>query len=154
MKPEILQARFSDNSTFKASESFVRNWIRRSMGWTLQKATQAAHKKPKDWEEQCERSTLRKAYLIKELDIPDAAFLVNADQTQVVYAPGNRLTYTPKGSKDVSVIGIEEKHAFTLMVSVAADGTVLPFQAIYGGLTERSCPAPEAPCYRDEKIGS
>jgi hypothetical protein len=56
---------------------------------------------------------------------------VNSDQMQMVYVPGNCLTYNPTGAKQVAVVGIEEKRAFTLMVSVAADGTILPFQAIY-----------------------
>lgn len=148
MKPEILAVRFRDNSTFKASDSFLRSWLHGVMGWSMRKATQAAQKKPLDWEDQCERSAIRKAYLIKEHDIP-ASLWVNADQTQVVYAPGNRMTWTQTGSKDVSVVGVEEKRAFTLMVSVAANGTVLPFQAIYSGATHRSCPDPDAPFYTE-----
>lgn len=38
---------------------------------------------------------------------------------------------------------------FILLVSVTCDGTVLPFQAVYQGLTEQSLPQPSAPCYND-----
>jgi hypothetical protein len=101
------------------------------MSWSIRAATQAAQKQPNDWEDQCEQSFFWKAYSIKEYDIHEALY-VNSDQTQIVYAPGNRLTYNPTGSKQVAVVGVEEKHcAFTLMVSVAADGTILLFQAIY-----------------------
>ena len=69
------------------------------------------------------------------------------DQTQGVFAPRNKLRYAEIGVKQVSLVGAEEKCAFTIMVSVANDGTLLPFQAIYEGLTKRSTPPPESPHY-------
>ena len=48
------------------------------------------------------------------------------------------------GAKQVAVVGIEEKRAFTLMVSVAADGTILLFQAIYQGSTRNSLPSADS----------
>lgn len=110
------------------------------MNWSIRRATQAAHKLPNNWEDQCEQSFFRKVYVIKEEDIP-APLYVNSDQTNVVYAPGNRMTWAPTGAKQVSVVGVDEKRAFTLLISVAADGTLLPLQAIYVGLTDRSCPS-------------
>ncbi|KAE9395334.1 hypothetical protein BT96DRAFT_958536 [Gymnopus androsaceus JB14] len=100
--------------------------------------TQAARKRPNDWEDQCERSEFRKAYVIKEEDIP-AELWVNSDQTQIVYAPGDKMTWAPTGAKQVSLVGADEKRAFTLML--------LPFQAVYQGLTEKSCPSPGSPEY-------
>jgi DDE superfamily endonuclease len=146
--PEILEKTFKDGSTFRASESFVRKWLHDTLDWSRRKGTQAAHKLPDNWEDQCEQSTFRKAYSIKEENIA-AKLWVNSDQTQGVYAPGDKMTWAPKGSKQVPVHGAEEKRAFTLMVSVASDGTVLPMQAIYTGKTERSCPSPNAPHYAD-----
>jgi hypothetical protein len=58
------------------------------LSWSLQKATQAAQKLPKDWEDQCEQSFFHKAYAIKEEAIPPELY-INSDQTQLVYAPGN-----------------------------------------------------------------
>ncbi|KJA29084.1 hypothetical protein HYPSUDRAFT_104579, partial [Hypholoma sublateritium FD-334 SS-4] len=118
------------------------------MSWSMRKGTQAAQKRPIDWEDQCEKSFLRKAYSIKEYDI-HASLYVNSDQTQIIYAPGNSMTWAPTGSKQVSIVGAEEKRAFTLMVSVASDGEVLPFQAIYHGLSNRSLPNQNAPHYQD-----
>ena len=127
--PEILNAPYRDGSSFKASDDFVQKWMRHQLNWSECKATRAAQKIPDDWEEKCERSFLRKAYSIKEYDIPSALY-VNSDQTQVVYAPGNKMTYAPIGAKQVSLVGGDEKWAFTAMVSIANDGTLLPFQAI------------------------
>ncbi|KAF6740973.1 hypothetical protein DFP72DRAFT_743759, partial [Ephemerocybe angulata] len=116
--------------------------------WSRRKATQAAQKLPDDWEEQCVRSCMRKSYVIREHDIVPELF-INSDQTQVVYAPGDKMTYDKKGEKQVRVIGLEEKRAFTVVVSVASDGSVLPFQAIYKGSSKNSLPSPEAPNYND-----
>lgn len=148
--PNIFDIRFRDGSSFKASESFVREFLRNQLGWSIRHATQASQKKPQNWEDLCERSFFRKAFAIKEEDIPSALY-VNSDQTQVVYAPGNRMTWAKKGSKQVALVGAEEKRAFTLLVSVAADGTALPFQAIYQGGTVKSLPSPHAPKMADVK---
>ena len=146
MKPEIFEHQFKDGTHFRASESFIRKLLHGLLCWSIRKATQAAQKRPKDWEDQCEHSFLRLAYLIKEWMIHQR-LLVNSDQTQVVYAPGNRMTWNPTGEKQVAVVGVEEKRAFTLLVSVSADGSVLPFQAVYQGLTKRSLPNENAPSY-------
>ncbi len=146
MKPGIFDQKFKDGSTFHASDSFVRKFLHGVLSWSLRKATQAAQKLPKDWEDQCERSFFRKAYSIKEKDI-HLKLYANSDQTQMLYAPGNWMTYTQTGSKQVAVIGMDEKRAFTLLVSVAADGTILPFQAVYQGKTKLSLPAATSPNY-------
>jgi len=109
----------------------------------------AAQKIPDDWEDQCKKSALRLGYEIKEYDITEVAFLVNTDQTQVTLTPGDKLTYEETGSKQVSLVGSEEKRAFTVLVGIAGDGTLLPFQAIYEGKTTCSIPSKNAPHYDD-----
>jgi hypothetical protein len=74
---------------------------------------------------------------------------VNSDQTQVVYAPGDKLTWAETGAKQVPILGGEETRAFTVLVSVACNGTVLPMQAIYGGKTHRSRPSSTSANYND-----
>lgn len=152
-KPAILETRFSDGSTFKASDNFVRRWVWQQLSWTEWKATRAVQKVPGNWEDQCEKSFLWKAYSIKEYDII-ASLYVNLDQTQAVFAPGSKLTYAKIGAKQVSLVGGDEKRAFTMMVSVANNGTLLPFQVIYSGKTQASCPLKNAEYYDDVmKIG-
>ncbi|KAF4621853.1 hypothetical protein D9613_012075 [Agrocybe pediades] len=148
MKPEILEIKFKDGTSFRASDAFMRKFLHSAMAWSLRKGTHVAQKMPKNWEDICEKSFFCKAFIIKENDIPVDLY-VNSDQTQVVYAPGNRMTWTPAGTSQVAIVGIEEKRAFTLMVSVCANGTLLPFQAIYVGLTKVSLPAPTATNYDD-----
>jgi hypothetical protein len=112
--------------------------------------TQASQKKPQNWEDLCECSFFRKVFAIKEEDIPSALY-VNSDQTQVVYVPGNRMTWARKGSKQVALVGADKKWAFTLLISVAADGTALLFQTVYQGGTVKSLPSPHAPKMADIK---
>ena len=99
MNPEILEMSFKDGSKFRASDTFVRGWLHSALDWSWRKATRAAHKLPENWEEQCEKSTFRKAYTIKEHDIP-AELYVNSDQTQLVYAPGDKMTWAERGAND------------------------------------------------------
>jgi len=61
---------------------------------------------------------------------------MNSDQTQWLYAPGDKLTYAEVDSKQVSVVGRDEKQAFTTMVTITSARVLLPFQAIYHGKTE------------------
>ena len=56
-------------------------------------------------------------------------------------------TYVPTGSKQVEVIGKDEKQAFTLVVGISMSGEVLPFQAIYAGRSQLSLPSSDAPSY-------
>ncbi|KZP29506.1 hypothetical protein FIBSPDRAFT_716960, partial [Athelia psychrophila] len=113
------------------------------MNWSERKATRAAHKLPKDWEGVCEKSFLRMATEIRDRGIP-AELIVNTDQSQGVYAQGCNLTWAATGSKQVPIIGAEEKRAMTVVVSVSASGVLLPFQAVYGGKTNGSCPEKSA----------
>jgi hypothetical protein len=83
---------------------------------------------------------------LKEYNVPNDLF-ANSDQTNCMYAPGDKLKYAKTGMKQVSVIGAEEKRAFTIMVTIMSAGCLLTFQAIYQGKTDRSCPNSKSPHY-------
>ncbi|KAJ7050612.1 hypothetical protein C8F01DRAFT_1344185 [Mycena amicta] len=146
--PEIFDKTYRDNSKFHASDSFCREFLRTEMRWSERHSTKAAQKLPTDWEDQCERAALRRAHIIQTEDIP-AELIINSDQTGVVYNPGGRLTWAPRGSRQVSLIGAEEKRAFTALLGITASGTVLPVQAVYEGLTKQSCPRKDVPKYEE-----
>lgn len=147
-KPELFEQTFRDGSTFCVSDTYCRKFLRGTMQWSERKATKAAQKLPSDWEDVCERAFLRRAHVIKEEDIP-VHLIVNSDQTGVVYGPGSKLTWAPRGSTQVSLIGADEKRAFTALLSISANGYALPIQAVFEGLTDKSCPTPAAPHYTD-----
>lgn len=135
---------------FECSEAWVPQFFAEVMGWSERRATCAAQKVPQNWIELLQELRLRLAWLIKEYDIPAELFL-NFDQTNVVYSHGSSSRWAPKGSKQVAVVGTEEKQAFTVVVGVASSGQALPFQVIYKGSTAASLPTPQALGY-DEAI--
>lgn len=147
-RPELFEQRFRDGSTFSVSDSYCRKFLHSTMQWSERKATKAAQKLPNNWEDVCEHAFLRRAHVIKEEDIP-VHLVVNSDQTGIVYGPGSKLTWAPRGSKQVSLIGADEKRAFTALLSICANGFALPIQAVFEGLTDKSCPTPAAPHYAD-----
>jgi hypothetical protein len=53
------------------------------------------------------------------------------------------------GAKQVSIIGGDEKCAFTVMVTVTSARLLLLFQSIFQGKTNCSCPNEELPHYND-----
>ncbi|KAF8595651.1 hypothetical protein BDV93DRAFT_456378 [Ceratobasidium sp. AG-I] len=114
------------------------------MGWSRRMATRAAQKLPSDLKNILFKSFLRLACAIRDDDIP-ACCIVNADQTQVVYNMGSNISWAPKGERQVSVVGVEEKRALTLLQAISMSGDALPFQAIYVGKTSRSLPSETAP---------
>ncbi|KZV86030.1 hypothetical protein EXIGLDRAFT_587471, partial [Exidia glandulosa HHB12029] len=117
------------------------------------KATRAAQKIPRDYEELLRHSFLRECRLIRDFVIP-AVLRVNIDQTQVAMQDTGGATYHPMGAKQVAVHGVDEKRAFTILAGVAADGTLLPFQAIYKGYTKASLPTSKSPRWDEaEKLG-
>lgn len=62
------------------------------------------------------------------------------------------MTWSQTGAKQVGMVGMDEKRAFTLVVGVVADGSLLPFQAVFVGKTKASIPsATDSPNY-DEAI--
>ena len=66
---------------------------------------------------------------------------------------GFNLTWTQTGSAQVSVVGEDEKWAFTAVVSVSNSGILLLFQFIYMGKSAQSCPvSEELQCNPDSQI--
>jgi hypothetical protein len=86
------------------------------------------------------------AYGIKGEDILSKLFF-NSDQTQVVYAQGSKLTWIKTGSQQATIIGDDEKRAFTIVVSVSKSGELLPFQVIYPGYSTKTCSSTSAKDY-------
>ncbi|KAJ6525403.1 hypothetical protein B0H19DRAFT_1199117 [Mycena capillaripes] len=93
----------------------------------MRKGTKAAQKLPADAEVQCENAFLRRAWNIKEHRIP-----------------GSRMTWAPHGSKQVALIGTDEKRAFTALVAISAKGEALPIQCVYAGKSGLSVPTASA----------
>jgi hypothetical protein len=143
MASKIFEKKGNDGSVFQCSDSWLCGWLHKTLNWSEQKATQAGHKLPKDWEAQSEKSFMCLVYDIKEHNIPTELH-VNTDQAQGVYARGCNFTWAQTGSKQVSVVSAEDKRTTTIVVSVSSSGVLLPFQAVYEGKSSVSCPKKSA----------
>jgi hypothetical protein len=116
------------------------------MDWTLRRSTRSGKKIPDGVTYILTNAYFRLVYTISENQVT-ITLSVNTDQTLVIYSAGASETYAPKGSKQVEVVGKDEKRGFTLVVGISMSGEALPFQAIYAGKTNRSLPSPDAPDY-------
>ncbi|KAF8199319.1 hypothetical protein K438DRAFT_1516991, partial [Mycena galopus ATCC 62051] len=135
--PEVFERAMGDGSHFRCSESFVRRYLRNTLGWSERRATKATQKLPQNHEKLLEEAFFRQAHVIRDYAVP-AALIVNTDQTQLVYQQGASSTWTQRGEKQVATIGQEEKRAFTLVPSISASGKLLPMQAVFHGQTPLS----------------
>jgi len=147
--PEIFEATAKDGSHFQCTESWVKKFLAQNLNWSFRRATRAAQKTPSNADQLCLDQFYRLTLTIRDCAIFHASFYVNIDQTNIVYQPANTATYEEVGSKQVAVIGQEEKRAFTVVVGVSASGDALPFQVIYCGKTARSLPMKTTPQFKD-----
>ncbi|KAH9913098.1 uncharacterized protein B0H18DRAFT_857816, partial [Fomitopsis serialis] len=122
------------------------------LDWTIRRGTRAGQKYPPEHEEVCRKFILRVASVVRDEDVP-ASCIVNCDQTGKTYASGNKVTYAPVGSKQVAIVGAEEKRAFTIVVGVSASGKALPFQAVYQGSSKVSLPQGTPGCNEAKELG-
>ncbi|TFY81041.1 hypothetical protein EWM64_g2978 [Hericium alpestre] len=136
--PEVFLKVAGDGSMFRCSNSFVRHFLDRHH-WSSRSPTKAAQKMPLDTQEQCRRSFFQQAFTVQNEGTKDY-LRANTDQTNSLLGAAAKQTYDETGVKQVAVVGMEEKHAFTLVVGVTASGEALPFQAIYKGKTSQSLP--------------
>ena len=133
--PEVFQ-----NPKFKCCDRLVRRFMASHMGWSWRAGTQASQKLPDLWERNCTDMAMRLTWLINHFHIPESLVL-NADQTGIVYIATGSKTWHEKGSKQVPIIGNDEKRQFTLMPTISASGKVLPSQVIFNGDSDRSLPS-------------
>ncbi|KAF8602265.1 hypothetical protein BDV93DRAFT_444485 [Ceratobasidium sp. AG-I] len=137
--PELFTCLDKSGKVFRCSETVTRAFLHRHLGWSARKATRAAQKYPPNVNTVLLHAFLRFACTVRDESIP-ACCIVNADQTQVVYNSSSHTTWASTGERQVHVLGLEEKRAFTLLVAASLSGDVLPLQAIYSGKTARSLP--------------
>lgn len=147
--PNIFSTAAKDGSMFKCSDSWVKAFLYDHLQYTIRQGTRAAQKLPPNVDDVCRQQFLRLSLTIRDDVIPYPEFLVNIDQTNVIYQPAKGCTYERIGSKQVAIVGQEEKRAFTLLVGISAAGDLLPFHIVHDGKSKRSLPSPNAPCYNE-----
>lgn len=71
--------------------------------------------------------------LVKYGDIPPSC-VVNMDQTGMRLVPTGKHTRAPKGSKEVPLVGQDDKRMITVVLAISAAGVLLPLQVIFSGV--------------------
>ncbi|KAF8433091.1 hypothetical protein L210DRAFT_3649966 [Boletus edulis BED1] len=70
--------------------------------------------------------------------------VVGFDQIGSYILPSSGTTFVERGSSQVNIVAKDEKWAFTLLVTSTPDGTFLPFQQVWGGVSVQSLPSAKA----------
>ena len=109
------------------------------MGLVRRKATKAARKKPTDFESLKAQFLQRITKVVKDHSVPPALIL-NLDQTGTKLVPTSEWTMAVEGSKQVSVVGLEDKREITVFLCCSLSGDLLPLQVIYTGKTSQCHP--------------
>ena len=71
--------------------------------------------------------------------------IINWDQTGVNVVPASQWTQEEQGSSRIEVAGVGDKRQITITVAGTLSGTLLPFQVLYEGKTERCHPSANFP---------
>ena len=120
----------------------VDRWARsilERMGFSKRKGTKAARHLPPDFEIIKETFLKSVKGAIEYEHIP-SEMVVNFDQTGAKFVPTSEWTMARYGSKQVPIIGLEDKREMTILLGIAMNGSYLPPQLIYAGKTEQSHP--------------
>ena len=143
--PKIFMMTVRNNSKlFQCSDTFIGRFVKNKLKWLKCKVTQTGQKLPANTEDQMEACAFRLTVAIADHNIPDAC-VVNGNQMGNTYSQSGQSTYAETGTNQVTVVGKEDKRAFTIMVGVSMSGEVLPFQVIYVGSSSASLPRLEKP---------
>ena len=127
--------------------SLGRGWVQsitERMGMGKRKGTKAAKKIPANFEEIKKNFLDEFERVCKEHSIPDH-LVINWDQTGLKYVPVGGLTLEKKGSKQVPLIGLEDKRQITVLLAATMAGELLHPQVIYEGKTEKCHPTVKFP---------
>ncbi|XP_041356072.1 unconventional myosin-Vb-like [Gigantopelta aegis] len=116
------------------SDSFLRR-----LGFVKRKGTKAARKLPADFDRQKEKFIAMVGKTVQTNNI-SAELVINFDQTGVKLVPVSNWTLAEKGAKQVTVVGIDDKHEITMLLGSSASGNLLPPQIIYKGVTDQCHP--------------
>lgn len=135
-KPSLLP---SSGGTTLLSDAWC-NSIHRRIDFTKRKGTKAAKKLPSNFDELKTGFLERISTAVRTHHIPPE-LIVNVDETGLAVVPVSNWTLAERGSKDVSIMGIDDKRQITAVVASTPAGQLLPPQLIYQGKTTQCHPA-------------
>ena len=101
------------------------------MNWTKRKGTTGKVEPSKRFLEEEKFIFQRKiSNVILDYEVP-SALVLNLDQTPLSYVSPGKYTFSSKGSKSVSIKGLDDKRQITAIFVVSATGFFLLIQLIY-----------------------
>jgi len=109
------------------------------MKFVKRKGTKAARKVPTNFDE-LKTAFVKQIHDLKEEHNIPKDMIVNFDQTGCKFVPVSNWTLAPKGSSQVEIVGIEDKREMTVLITISANGVLLPPSLIYAGKTDRCHP--------------
>jgi hypothetical protein len=134
-KPSLL---VENGGSLSIDRSWAISFLRR-MGYVQCKATKAARKVPAEFDQIKEEFMQRVADPVRQHSIPQE-LIANIDQTGMKLVPASEWTMETRGSKQVPVLGLEDKREVTALFGISLANQLLPPQIIYAGKTKRCHP--------------
>lgn len=132
------------------------------------RCTRGTRKRPKNWEEECEKAFFRLVYFIQTKQISHPDLIINYDHAGHNLVPMSKMTWSTKGarhrwtskSRMISVRSAELASKLacgrltsqldnrSLAVGSTPSGTLLPFQCIWGGAQGNKVSLPDVNAYK------
>ena len=95
------------------------------IGLVKRKATKAARKLPDDFADVKVAFLQRVASVVKESSVP-FELVINWDQTESKFVPASQWILADEGTKQVDVIGVEDKREMIGLLAITLAGKLLP----------------------------
>ena len=138
----ITKAKYPDVfRRFRFTRRWCRQWFGRTFDWTYKRGSTGGQKLPADWEVQCNAMVQRVSATAAKHDIRHPCFIINWDQTSCILVPAGKYTYANVKSKQVPIVGKDEKRQITAVVASTLEGDMLPLQLIFTGQDKKQAEA-------------
>jgi hypothetical protein len=128
---------FENGGNLKLDKAWARGILDNSLGWTRRKATTDR----KLTAEELKVAAQEAAAVIQLAQLYHPDLVVEMDETMAPWCPTDDSTYAEEGSGKIRIAGQNDKRGHTLTVAVTKGNTLLGFQNIWAGLTQRSVPS-------------
>jgi hypothetical protein len=109
------------------------------MNFVRRKGTKATRKLPEDFEN-IRINFVERVKTAVHSNTVSLELFVNFDQTNAKYVPTSEWTMEEEGTRQIDILGLEDKREMTVLLECSASGTLLPPQLLYAGKTEQCHP--------------
>ena len=143
LRPLLLKEHSGYIDLVRNGRSWSDSLLRRAVV-VKQTGTKAARKLPADFPLQKSNFLERISDVVGRHCIP-GELIVNLDETGLKIVPVSSYTLADVGSKQVPIIGLEDKREITALLACSLHGNLLPPQLIYQGKSDRCHPPVDFP---------